>query len=83
MSVSLIVHFCTYSREISNMFPDLTKTLTLDFLMDTIFQTLHDYNFARGLAVHTRFDDLECISRSQVCEILKLQIVFRFLSAVV
>ena len=33
-----------------------------------VFQTLHDYNLALGLAVHTRFDDLDLISRSQVCE---------------
>ena len=53
------------------MFSYLTKTLTgfLAFLADTLiegFQTLHDYNLAWDLAVHTSFDDLEFISRSQV-----------------
>ena len=43
---------------------------------------MHDYNFAQGLAIHTRFDDLDLISRSQVCQNHKLQIVFRFLSIV-
>ena len=36
-----------------------------------------------GLAIHTRFDDLDFISRSQVCQNHKLQTVFKFLSTVV
>ena len=47
-----------------------------------VFQTLHDYNFARGLAVLTRFDDLDLISRPQVCQNYKLQTVFRFLPTI-
>ena len=47
------------------------------------FQTVRDYYLARGLAIHTRFDDLDLISRSQVCQNHKLQIGFRFLSTVV
>ena len=38
------------------------------------------FNFAQVLSIHTRFDDLDLISRSQVCQIRKLQVVFRFLS---
>ena len=48
-----------------------------------VFQTLRDYNLAQGLSVHIRFDDLDLISRSQICQDHKLQIVFRFLSTVV
>ena len=39
-----------------------------------VFQTLHDHNFALGLAVHTRFDDLDLILRPQVCQNHKVQI---------
>ena len=46
-----------------------------------------DYNCAWGLHFHCRFDDLDFVSRSHVCQKYKLQIVlskflFRFLSAV-
>ena len=44
---------------------------------------MHDYNLAEGLASHTRFDNLDLISRSQVCQNHKLQIVARFFSTVV
>ena len=52
------------------------------FLVDTlkeVFQTVHNYDLAWGLAIHTRFYYLDLISRSQVCQIHKLQIVFRIL----
>ena len=46
-----------------------------------VFQTLHAYNLAFGKPIHTRFDDLNLILKSQVCEKPKLQILcFRFLS---
>ena len=48
-----------------------------------MFQTLHDYDLAWGPAIHTRFDDLDLISRSEVSQNHKKQIVFRFLSTVV
>ena len=53
-----------------------------------IFQTLHDYNLARGLGFHRRFDDLDTVSKLQLCQKYEMQIVlfrflFRFLSAVV
>ena len=44
---------------------------------------MRDYNLARGLAIHTRFDDPGLISRSHVCQNHKMQIVFEFLSTVV
>ena len=48
-----------------------------------VFQTLPDYNLAQGLAIHISFDDIDFISRSQVCQNHRLQILFRFLSTVV
>ena len=50
------------------------KTLTLPF-SQTLFQTLQNYNRARGLHFHCRFDDLDFVSRSPVCQKYKLQIV--------
>ena len=69
-------YFCAYSREIIDVVFGLTKSLALAF-GGTLF------NLPRGLAVHTRFDHLDFISRSQVCQNHKLQAVFRFLSTVV
>ena len=45
--------------------------------------TLRDYDLAQDPAIRTRFDDLDLISRSQVCQNHKLQIVFGFLFTVV
>ena len=45
--------------------------------------TLRDYDLAQGLTIHARFDDLDLISRSQVCQNHALQTVFIFLSSVV
>ena len=76
------VHFCTYSRELIDMFSDLTKTLSWLFggrCLRRVFQTLRDYDLAQDPAIRTRFDDLDLISRSQVCQNHKLQIVFRFM----
>ena len=62
------------------MFSDFTQqeTLTLAFRW-TLFKggllKFADYDLAQGLVVHTRFDDLDFISRSQVCQNHKLQIV--------
>ena len=45
---------------------------------------LHGYNLAWGLHCQSRFDDLDFVSRSQVYQKYKLQIVcFGFLSYVV
>ena len=62
------------------MCSDLTKTLMLAIsrTLKEVFQTLHDYCLARGLPIHTRFDDLDLASRSQVCLNHKLPIVFEF-----
>ena len=68
------------------MFSDLTKSLSLAFrrhCLKEAFQTLCDYNLARGLAIHTEFDDLDLTSRSHMYPSHKLQNVFRFFSTVV
>ena len=49
---------------------------------------MHDYNLTRGRRFRRRFDDLDFVPRSQVCQSYKLQtvlfrILFRVLSTVV
>ena len=64
-------HFCTCLREMIEILSDLAKTNIVFFgrhCLREVFQTLHDYNLAGGLAIHTRFDGLDLISRSQVCQ---------------
>ena len=61
------------------MFPDLTKRKTYHWLFhrhcsSKVFQTLHYYNLAWGVPIHTRFEDL--VSMSQVCQSHNLQIMF-------
>ena len=59
------------------MFSDLTKTLALAF-GGTLCKggpSNFEYALARGLTIHTRFDDLDLVSRSHVCKNHKLQIV--------
>ena len=62
-----VSEFGTCSRDVIDIFPCLKKTLTLAFLgqhESKIFQNLHDYNLARGLHVHCRFDDVDFVSGS-------------------
>ena len=76
----------TFAHISADVFSDLTNTLTLAFwqtLFKEGFQTLRDYNLARGLAIHTEFDDLDLTSRSHMYPSHKLQNVFRFFSTVV
>ena len=75
-----IFHLSIYSSEIIDVFSDLTKNVTLAFW---VFETLVDYKFAWGLAVCTRFEDLDLVLMSQISGNQKLQIVFRFLSTVI
>ena len=69
------------------MFSDTTKAFMLavwwTLFKREVFQILHGYNLAWGLAIHFRFVDFDFISKSQVCKNHKLQIVFRFLLTVV
>ena len=64
------------------MFSDLTKTLTFAFwwtFLKWVFQTFRHYNLAWGQAIHTRFNDLDTISRSHACQNHKLHFLFLFL----
>ena len=64
------------------MFPDLTETFRWLFrgqYSSKFFQTLHCYNLALGLPIHTRFDDLDPFSRAQMRQNHKLQIFFQIL----
>ena len=45
----------------------------LQTLHDYNLQTLPDYKLARGLVIHTRFDDLDLISRSHAYQNHKQQ----------
>ena len=62
------------------MFPDVTKTL-----LSAVSRTLFKRGFLKlriiitllgGVPIHTRFGDLDFISKSEVCQYLKLPIVF-------
>ena len=63
------------------------KSLRLTFFwhsLSKVFQTLRDYNLAWGLQCHSRLDDFDFVSKSQVCQKYKLQIAcFGLLSLVV
>ena len=71
-----------YSREIIDMFSDFTKPPLMLAFWQTPFEGGLS-NFAQGLAIHIRFDDLDRNSRKKVCKNHTLQMVFRFLSTVV
>ena len=43
-----------------------------------VFQALYDFNLTLSLYTHTRFDDLDFLSRLQVSQNHKLIFVFRF-----
>ena len=82
-----IFDFPTYSREVNDNFPDLTKTFYIG-----VFQTLvrwrllilYGYNHAWGLPICIMFDDLDLVSRLQVCKKRKLKgTFFRFFSSVI
>ena len=55
------------------------KNFNVDFFLDTFFlmcQTWLNYYLPWGLVIHTSFDDLDFVSRSQMDQKCKLQIVF-------
>ena len=63
------------------------KTFIVAF-RSKIFQTLYDHNLAQDLCFSCRVDDLDFVSRSQMCQNYKVQIVLFifwpiFLSSVV
>ena len=55
-----------YSKEVINMFPDLTQKYSIGFFhrqcLSEVFETSHEFY----LQVHARFDYL--VSGSQVCQ---------------
>ena len=59
------------------------KNFMIGFFTDTVqasfFQTLCCCNLAWCLPVYTRFDDLDLVSRSEMCQNHTLQIVFMIL----
>ena len=57
-------------------FRDITDMIFQGHSSSKVFQTLYHYDLALGLPIHTRFDDLDAVSRSQVCYKHKLQIAF-------
>ena len=61
--------FCTFLKDIIDIFLIWKKK------SHKIFKTLHDY-LAWGLHCPCRFDDLDFVSRLQVCQKYKLQIMF-------
>ena len=67
LSGSWIFHYFwlahMYSREIVVMFPDLTKKVIVGFFTDTV-QAMF---FKLCIPIHTRFDDIDIVSKSQVC----------------
>ena len=86
MNITLSSTFWAYSREKADVFSDPTKLqrwlLGGHRLMEA-FQISRDFNLAQGLAIHTRFDDLDLISNLQICQNHKLPTDIRFLSSVI
>ena len=52
----------------------LKDAVQASFFLLFFFQNLHYYNFAWGLPNYTRFDYLDLVSRSKVCQNHKLQL---------
>ena len=62
----LLAVFNVYLRRLVDVLKELRE----------VFQTLHINDLGWGLVIHTRIDDLDLISRSQVCQTHKLQFFF-------
>ena len=61
------------SREIIDIFPHLKKKFNVGFFLDTIkarsFKLcMIDFNLAWDLHCHSRFNDLDLVSRTQLCQ---------------
>ena len=41
-----------------------------------LYETLHGHNLAWNLHFHCRFDDLDFVSRSHLCQKCKVQMVY-------
>ena len=70
MNIALFKNnFCSYPREVINVFPDLTKALSLAFhrhCSNKIFQSLHYSNLAWSAPMHTRLMTLTLFQSSSV-----------------
>ena len=74
-------HFCTYSREIIDIFSYLTTTLKLAFSQMLFKGGLS--NIAWGLPIRTRFDDLSLFQGHSCVRLIKCILFFnRFFSTV-
>ena len=83
-----IFYFHSCSREIIDFFSHSEEEKNVGLFLrhheSKVFQTLHAYNLDLGLHCHSRFDDLDFVSGSQVCQNCKLQIAcLGFLSFVI
>ena len=58
------------------MFLDLTNTINIGFSRTLVFHTVHDNKLVWGLLNNSKLDNLDLVSRSQVCQKHKLQVVF-------
>ena len=68
--------FYTYSREIIDIVSWFDNNFNVGLFADSfqeVFQTLH-YNLDLGLPINTMLDDLDLVSRSDVCQNQKVQI---------
>ena len=74
-------YFSTCLSEIIDIFPCLKKAhFNIGFFSDTI--KARSFKLCMTIALLCRFDDLDFVSRSQVCQRSKLQIeCFGFLSS--
>ena len=61
------------TNSMNNISADISKNGQKLHCLREAFSTLHDYNLAWGLAVQTRCDELDLISRSHVCQNHNLQ----------
>ena len=90
-SKSTIYHifdFRTYSRQMIDVFTDLTKTLSLAFSLtlfnllaicsSKVFQTLHHYNLAGGLPIQSGLINLTLFQGQRCVRIINSKLFFSF-----
>ena len=79
MNILVFLTFTLYSMEIVDMLPDLTtKNSNTDSFWGLCLSKVFNFAwwFSWGIQVHTRFDVLDLVSRSLVCEKHELQVAF-------
>ena len=70
-----------YSRETAGIFPECDTNFNGGFFFSALFksncfQTVHVYDFAGGLPVHTMFDDHDLVCESFLSETLTTKLCF-------